>query len=210
MKTHINWKWALIPFLVVLLSAVTVGCGKKSKKSAGTPPGGTVVPGCPSCVGTTNKLASGYGFLNGAFEKVQLGIHLFSSQAVPTPVTGGTVPQYSGTAQVAGYLSVEGGMAPDCPIRPGIHQLRTATPNGTFNRNNTFDITNLNFEAVHGDGTVVRLVLEYGEFYDQTTIIGQDNHPYDNGIWGQIRVVSVGNFNCGYYGPIVWFIPKTY
>lgn len=210
MKTiNSNKKYGRLLILAFLLPLTLLSaCGKKSGGGSRAINPYVYNPNCPNCgLGTSNLVASGHGTYNSYSGAVNMGLNLIAAQSTTTQPTYSTSMGYTGAVNVDGYASIQGIGSNDCPIPNGTYTLRTPQPNGTFNRMNTFDVTNLYFEAVSGS-TVVRMVLEYGEFYDSQAVIGLDHRTYASGFYGQVVVQSVNNYPCGYGYPIAWFFPR--
>lgn len=201
MKTQ-NSTWftiAVFGLLSLALAIMVTGCGKKGGGGDDTRYRGSrhYDPNCPSCSGSTDHLASGHGlYMNG---QIKMGMDIFAA-AQGGGVYGGS--SYAGPVFVEGYMYVNN---PDsfygCPIRHGLYHLKTLQPNGDFNRQNTFDLRNFFFEAIHTDGTVVEMWANKIEFYDRQSVIGDDGYQYEGGLWGdfvieRVRVHGGSHINC--------------
>lgn len=115
---------------------------------------------------------------------------------------GSSTANYYGTVSVEGYMEVFGAKTLGCTLDAGFYELRVVSPNGSYAPDNqsVFNLTNLSIEAIHQNGKVAQLYVPYMEFKDAQAIIGADGYEYQNTLWGEVHVTSVGGVNCGYYG----------
>ncbi len=187
--------WILFVSLLFVAATIFSGCGDDKKKgTTASPPNGRIYhPNCGDCGSYTDQLLTA---ANASMDDaVDFAIALYS------PYQNNS-SRYSGPVDVSGYLEVFSTPVTECPFPVGYYRLRVVSPNGVYadNQSGTWNLTDLQLEAIHDNGTIVELQIPYMEFYDAQTVIGVDGYEYANTLRGEIHVLRADGYQCGWSG----------